>query len=321
MADVTRTVFGIYYPESRRVVDELWSEKPHTWYERNYTGYQDSMHRGFLERWRAWAGESGVQLGGGYTSEYPTAGANEGIHALLALHAARRGRRIHVFAGEYEGYSFLAAALGIEVVAHRRDPSTWEESLGAAQPGDQFWISQPSAIDGNLWDGFAAFADWMAARAPEVQLIADLTYVGAVAMETPIDLRGANVAAVLWSLSKPFGVYYHRIGGLLARAEVPTLRGHLWFKNLFSVHLGERLMAAHPARDLPSRYKDRQRQALEQTRAAGLVAAEARPSDVVMLASVPGPLPAAAAREHGGHARGDGLRFCLSPLMDRMINP
>jgi len=80
-------------------------------------------------------------------------------------------------------------------------------------------------------------------------------------------------------------------------------------------------MAAHPARDLPSRYQDRQRQALEQTRAAGLVAEQGRPSDVVMLACVPGPLPAAAAREHAGHARGDGLRFCLSPLMDRMINP
>jgi hypothetical protein len=89
---------------------------------------------------------------------------------------------------------------------------------------------------------------------------------------------------VVWSLSKPFGVYYHCIGGLIARAEIPTLRGHHWFKNLFSVQLGERLMAAHPAGELPARYRDRQHEALERTRAAGLVAADARPSDVVMLA-------------------------------------
>ena len=32
-----------------------------------------------------------------------------------------------------------------------------------------------------------------------------------------------NVRAVLWSLSKPFGVYYHRIGGIWSRDEIPTM--------------------------------------------------------------------------------------------------
>jgi hypothetical protein len=132
------------------------------------------MHRGCLERWRAWAGEAGVRLGDDFPFEAPTAGASEAIHALLALHLAGGARRIHV--------------------------------------------------------------------------IVDLTYVGAVADPVDIDLRSPAVEAVVWSLSKPFGVYYHRVGGLVARAEIPTLRGHHWFKNLFSVHLGERLMAAHGVR-------------------------------------------------------------------------
>jgi hypothetical protein len=313
--DVTRTVFGIYYPETRRIVEELWDERPHAWYERNYTGRQDAMHRACLARWRTWVSEAGVRLGDGYPFECPTAGASEGIHALLALHRARGGRRIHVLEGEYEGYAIVAAALGLDVMVHRR--ADWRESISRAQPGDQVWISQPSAIDGNLWSDFGSLVDHLSGHAPGVRLAVDLTYVGAVAGEARIDLESPSIDAVVWSLSKPFGVYYHRIGGLVARDEIPTLRGHHWFKNLFSLQLGERLMTAHPAGALPARYRDHQREALARTQAAGLVAADARASDVVMLAHAPG----SSAGEHAAYARGPGLRFCLSPLMDRMINP
>jgi hypothetical protein len=316
---VARTVYGIYYPETRRIVDALWAERPHDWYERNYTGRQDAMHRPCFERWRAWIAAAGVTLGTGFAHEYPTAGANEAIHALLALHAAhatQAGRRIHVFAGEYEGYVVLGQALGLEVVVHSRDPERYPDTLtSSARPGDVFWLSQPSAIDGNLWPGFDRFRDVLQASAPGVKLVVDLTYVGAVAIEPRIDLDHDVVQAVLYSLSKPFGVYYHRIGGLVSRVEVPTLRGHLWFKNLFSLHLGERLMAAHPARELPSRYAALQREILESARAAGEVPATASPSDVVMLAHAPED-PQGRFSEY---VRGRGLRFCLSPGIDASL--
>lgn len=310
-------MYGIYYPETRRIVDALWAERPHDWYERNYTGRQDAMHRPCFERWRAWTREAGVTLGDGYAHEYPTAGANEAIHALLALHAAHGGRRIHVFAGDYEGYAYLGQALGLEVVSHAREPGRYRESLAAAaRSGDVFWLSQPSSIDGNLWSGFDAFRDWLAGAMSGVALVVDVTYVGAVAVESRIDLDHDVVKAVIFSLSKPFGVYYHRIGGLVSRAEVPTLRGHHWFKNLFSVHLGERLMAAHGPRELPARYLPLQRETLERCVAAGEAPPTARPSDVVMLAHAP-----AGDAAFAGYARGDGLRFCLSPGMDGALRP
>jgi histidinol-phosphate/aromatic aminotransferase/cobyric acid decarboxylase-like protein len=324
MSDVTRTVYGIYYPESRRVVDALWSERPHAWYEQNYTGRQDAMHRPFLDRWRAWVTEAGVTLGAGFAHGYPTAGANEAIHALLAqLAVAARGerRRVHVFDGEYEGYTHLAAALGLEVVTHRRSEEAYRVSLAErGRAGDQFWISQPSAIDGNLWSGFDGFRRAAVETVPGLDLVVDLTYVGAVALAPRVDLDHEAVAAVVWSLSKPFGVYYHRVGGVVTRAEVATLRGHHWFKNLFSVHLGERLMAAHPARELPARYKPVQEAVLAKARASGQVAPTAEVSDVVMLAHAPA---AGAPRTDAfkEYARAGGLRFCLSPAMDRSIQP
>ncbi len=315
VSGITRTVYGIYYPETRSIVDALWTARPHHWYERNYEGRQDPMHRPFLERWRSWTAAAGVTLGSGFGHEYPTAGANEAIHALLAQHAVRGGKRVHVFDGEYEGYMHVGRALGLEVVVHSRQPELYAASLArAAGAGDAFWLSQPSAIDGNLWGGFDAFRDHVATRLSGVELVVDLTYVGAVAIEPRVDLDHDVVSAVLFSLSKPFGVYYHRVGGLVSRAEVPTLRGHLWFKNLFAVNLGERLMAAHPARELPARYASLQRDALQRSQAAGEAPAHARPSDVVMLAH--------AAPDGGAfaeYARGGGLRFCLSPAMDEAL--
>jgi hypothetical protein len=311
--DVCRTVYGIYYPETRAIVDALWRERPHGWYERNYEKRQDEMHGPCLERWRTWVDQAGVVLGDGFAHEYPTSGASEGIHALMALQAAR-GKRIHVFDGEYEGYGHVATALGIRVETHARDVERCASELSDAG-GDLFWISHPSAIDGNVWPELGAFIRALSLRAPGVRLVVDLTYVGATATEPACDLGEANITAVIWSLSKPFGVYYHRVGGLVSRVDVPTLAGNHWFKNLFSVHLGEKLMAAHGPCDLPRRYKRTQLDALEACRAKKAVDDGARPSDVVMLAHSASK-PAAFTE----YARGPSLRYCLSPSMDRSIN-
>ena len=228
-------------------------------------------------------------------------------------------RRVHVFRGEYEGYTHLATALGLEVVAHAREAGAWRQTLAACRRGGGPLLAfQPSAIDGNLWPGFAPFRDELARMVPRVPLVVDLTYVGAVALPPRIDVDHEVVEALLFSLSKPFGVYYHRIGGLVARAEVPSLRGHHWFKNLFSVMLGERLLAAHGARDLPARYQSHQREAILRAKAEGALPPSAVPSDVVMLAHVPAPADTSGFEPF---ERAGGLRFCLSPAMDRSIQP
>jgi histidinol-phosphate/aromatic aminotransferase/cobyric acid decarboxylase-like protein len=306
---VTRTVYSVYLPETRALVDALWAERPHGWYEKNYEKGQDAMHGPCLARWRAWAGEAGVHLGDGFVHEVPIAGASEGIHALLALEAAPGKRRVHVFDGEYEGYGYLASALGLEVVVHRRD----DDDL-AIGPDETFWISQPSAIDGQLWPGLPALLERVAAA--RARAIVDLTYVGATAIATDIDLDHPAITAVLWSLSKPFGAYYHRIGGLLSRAEIPTLRGQLWFKNLFSLHLGERLMATYGARELPTKLLPTQARAIASAQRAGVIPDDARPSDVVLLAHA----PRGSRDRFEEFTRGDGLRFCVSPAIDQEIN-
>ena len=58
----------------------------------------------------------------------------------------------------------------------------------------------------------------------------DLTYVGSVAREFRIELAPPNIPAFVISRSKPFGGYYHRVGGVFARREYPSLFGNKWFR-------------------------------------------------------------------------------------------
>lgn len=314
---ISRTVYSLYYPETRAVVDALWAERPHDLYVRNYEKRQDAMHDACLDGWRAWAARAGVRMGQGFVHHYPIAGASEGIHALLAFQATHGGGRVHCFDGEYEGYGHTAVALGLTIVAHSRTVESWDRMAAALEPGDSFWLSQPSATDGNVWKDLASFLDFLEERAPFVRVVVDLTYVGAVPAPLSIGLDRGQVSAVLWSLSKPFGVYYHRIGGLLSREEVPSLRGQLWFKNLFSLRLGERLLAAFEPGELPARYQPRQLAAIAQATNEGLVPPTTRASDVVLLAHAPLPRDSA----YDEFRRGTNLRFCVTPRMDALINP
>jgi len=314
---VMRSVYSLYFPETRAVVDALWAERPHHLYERNYTKRQDAMHRGCLDGWVAWAGRAGVRFGEGFAHHYPTAGASEAIHALMAFHATRassRGR-VHFFEGEYEGYGHTAAALSVPAVSHPRSRDSWAATAASLGAGDTFWLSQPSAIDGNLWGDLADFATLLEQRAPDARMVVDLTYVGAVPRPLAIELDRPSVAAVVWSLSKPFGVYYHRIGGALARDEVPSLRGHHWFKNLFSLALGERLMSSFAPGELPARYQGHQARAVGRAREEGLIDPGAKASDVVLLAHSP-----SGDDRFAEYRRGPGLRYCLTPMMDAWIN-
>jgi hypothetical protein len=324
----TRTVYSLYYPETRRVVDALWREAPHHLYERNYTKRQDGMHQPFLDGWKRFASGAGVVFSEHFRAEYPIAGANEGIQALIALAAARPATerpRIHLFAGEYEGFQYLATASFLDVVFHSRDPERYRVSLRAVRAGDWLFVSQPSAIDGNVWGGFGELVAFLETSVPELSLCVDLTYVGAVEKAYSIDLTSPTVKAVVASLSKPFGVYYHRIGALLAREPIASLYGNLWFKNLFSLALGEKLVESYGPRELPARYAEVQRAALERAKRAGAVDDRAEPCDVVLLAGARldlGVEPDARFRDFARLSDESGtlLRFCLTPSMDGILD-
>jgi hypothetical protein len=304
-------VYGLVLPETRATVARLWTAQPNELYEAPYEDRQDYAHVVFLDAWQAWVG-SHVRLGD-LPFRYVTNGSSEAIRESVwnLGHDAsdqHRAAAVHVFAGEYEGYAAYARAAGIPVIAHDRD--AWADIAYAPNTLHRWYVSQPSAIDGNLWADFPGFLE--ATTRHGVEVAVDLAYVGATPQLPSMDLSAPNVRYVFFSLSKVFGVFYHRVGGVLSRTPLLGLEGNKWFKNIFSLYLGTTLIRESPSPlALPAKYQRAQAEACRMLRERHEI--PLRPSDVILLASTPaGPYPAA-------FRRGGGYRWCLTPTMDRLL--
>ena len=291
-AGASGTIYSLVMPESEAALAAVIDDDRAAFldlYRDAWTQKQDAMHDAYFGRWVDWSAPVVAFDAAAFPFRYPTAGASEGIFKLMAEYAAACRTNgcapsIHMFEGEYEGFPAFAASLGLPVVRHAR--SDWRAVAAVGVPDHaQFWISQPSAIDGMVWPQFEAFAAALHAARPTAELVPDLTYVGSVARDYRIVLDAPNIAAFVLSHSKPFGGYYHRVGGVFARAERPSLFGNRWFKNLLSLAWGTEMMRRHGVHDLPRRYRGVQEAATKACGAAlGIKLAAA---DVSLLATAP----------------------------------
>ena len=317
---VSRPVFDCKWPETRAVVEELWASRPHHLYDRPYDGLQDDLGDRFLDAWRTWATPV-VRIASDLKFSYATMGSTEAIRETLALHAMQRGQSthdgrkptIHIFDGEYEGYPAQFDGYGGAVVRH--DRAAYAESMTRdVRPGDRFYVSQPSAIDGNVWAGYDEFIAHVEHHHPDLHVFADLSYVGAVGRNFTVRVDSPVIRAAFVSLSKPLGVYYHRVGGVFSRDALPGLYGNRWFKTSFGLALGIALCERFGVHEIPRRYSALQRQ--ETMRIAHETGIALAPSDAVLLAHGP------AAQPHmpddiAALRRGDSVRLCLTPSLER----
>lgn len=321
----SKTIYALVMPETTATFNRVMDEDRaalHTMYSEAWTGKQDPMHREFFETWSNWSAPVVRMAMSAFTFTYPTAGASEGLREAINGYGNRARVEkfepsIHVFDGEYEGYSAYAQAAGIPVAIHKR--SEWREMIDRLKPNDQIYLSQPSALDGNLWEDYDSFMQTLRDKQPETQVILDLTYVGAVARQYQIIADYPNVEHVVFSLSKPMGVYYHRIGGIFSRTEMPSLYGNAWFKNLLSLKLGTELMKNHTVHELPKRYSALQEQAAAQVgKNLGL---DLKLSDVWLLASA---APTTKNATENFLLRGTNdearVRVCLTPMLDKLVH-
>lgn len=243
----------------------------------------------------------------------PTHGSEEAIRELMTyIKEVKNADRIYVLRGEYEGYAAVAGTRGLPCLALTLD------GLLEAPPGWVF-LSNPSAIDGNILP-----ADDVRAICDRHRVVYDLAYLGTCetgpGAADPIDLAHPNVWAVLTSFSKPFGMFYHRIGFCFAKEPVPSLTANQrWFKNVPG------LVAAHAVTRGVDRLALRttmyaaQERSLDALDAAGW---RLHASDSYLLAHL--------GRFEAGHlgddshdalvpyARGPGYRFCLTPSYETL---
>jgi hypothetical protein len=335
-AGVSKTVYALVTPETEGAKAAIYGNSngsdpdarraAHLEQFRDaWTGKQQALHLALFERWLDWSAPVIDLPRHAFPFFYPTAGASEALRHLIYAYGNRarsagRPPRIHVFRGEYEGYKAYGEAAAIEVIEH--DRAGWQGVAASLPDGEWFFLSQPSAIDGNLWPEANVFMDALSARAAEPNLVIDVTYVGAIP-EAPAARIGASFPClrnVVFSLSKPFGAYYDRIGGVLCREEDAGLFGNIWFKSLAALQLGCALLEQNDVFALPRKYRSIQ---LEQCRQAELaLAIRFKPSDVYVLATAEAAGVAADLADYLRRPAGEAsarLRVCLTPGMAALI--
>lgn len=333
---ISKTVYSWVMPETEKMVEKVLANGHQRLlrdrHREAWTGKQDAYHEEFFQTWLDWASPH-ISNFGDFSYRYPTSGSSEAIRDSLAQHASLANYRphlgvptIHIWKGEYEGYKSLASPYGIRVVEH--DRYEWEASLDSFcekedTRGHKFYISDPSSIDGNFWDPFPQFLDHIHENT-EMKVMLDLCYVGCCPSETypsqKIEGNHKAIDTVFFSLSKSFGVYYHRIGGMFSKTEHPGLWGNKWFKNLTSLRLGTQLMREYSLTELPDKYRDLQKESCDALGASGKLIGMSGyskkmeaidPSDVFLLAHIK--------RGHCYSRHFDRIpgepRFCLTPSL------
>ncbi len=279
---LSRTVYSFYCPETQKIVDQLWAEKPHHMYHKPYLQLQSGLHGEFKNQWLQWS-KSMVDLNtNSFKYFYPCQGSSEAIRDLIAHIGVQKGR-IHVFQGDYEGYAAYAKAFKVEIVDHDRD--NYFESLKSKvkleNKLDYFILSQPSSLNGNVWSEFSDFIETIEKNFSNLNVAVDLCYVGTTGPVKKIDMNSEVIKVVFISLSKVFGVYYHRIGGVFHRTEVNSLVGNDYFRNLFSLYLGIELLKNSHVNSLYENYKNNQNKLVKTLNSSFT---DLKPSDCVLLA-------------------------------------
>jgi hypothetical protein len=334
---VSRTVYSAVWPETEALMRHCLEQETEHLLARHreaHTKRQDAMHQAFFEAWKAFSATCVQVDWAALPQAYPTAGSSEAIREIIRS-ALWNQQDLVVFDGDYEGYEAMALMQG--TVLHRVTRETWKETLahwqakgtpwGRAGRKAQWWVSQPSALDGNVWEEFEAWlntADTLA----DLDVWVDLCYLGVTGQPFTVNLRHPSVAGVVFSLSKVMGAYYRRIGGCFTRDAQPGLWGNGWFKNLDSLYLGTRWLQDPRFQGEAWRQRLRAHQtfamarALEQHgdtfRRAGITW---QPSAVALLMHAPVPavtpdLSDTPARWWAAAARGarpSGRRLCLTP--------
>lgn len=300
----TSTVYSYYFPEVRQVIDRVVRCYPHHIFLRSVKPGLDNFHIPIIAKYVRYFRKI---LGGidGFKYRYVASGASEPIFHLLArLKIHETGAKIYVLRGEYHGYKEYGKEL--KIVIHE---VSQEQATSVNLPKGIFFISNPSARDGMIISN-----DLIRQILRRHRIILDASYVG-LTRPFRMDLRHKNIIAVVSSLSKPFGLYYYRIGFAFSRAPLPTLEVNKWFKNIFSLVVADAVLSSIKPWLLYRRYAPLQKKAIGHLNRVYSLCL--RPADVLILGTAHEEdvrtWNKEAKRLLKPYLRGDVYRLCLTP--------
>ena len=304
------TVYSYRFPEVRRIITELTSPFPHEVFLRsvNPPGALDDFHKPVIEKVLNFFSDYVPNLAD-FEFRYPTSGSEEGIKEVMTSLQSTGVKRIYILRGEYEGYKEVGKTRNIETVevAPGVNPKTLE-------PGYWF-ISNPSARDGNIIPN--GFIENICEAGHKV--FYDLAYLGST-RQNEFDLSHKNIFAAVISFSKPFGLFYDRIGFTFSREPIQSLYANKWFKGILGLLIADKIVTELKPNELYDRYRPvQERIILKINEELGL---GIRPSDALLLGYKTKEdverLNQSQSELIAPFKRGDNYRFCLTPYYLKM---
>lgn len=318
--DMTRTIYSVCYPPAKKTLENLLLDTTlHNKYEETWTKKQDSYHHDFINTWKEWSA-SRLKFNHEKLSHfYPTNGSSEAIREQLAL-LYSQGKTLVVFDGEYEGYEAIANALGMPVKkinCFRNNSEVWKDIELLNPKKDVFFLSEPSSIDGCCWKEIYKFLE--ITKKLNLSVYLDLAYIGASRQQNQLDIsKYDNIDGIFFSLSKVFGVYYHRIGGVLLKNANSLLYGNMWFKNILALEYGTKLMQDNPIGFFDQKLNILQKKAIEVLEEKYNV--KLIPSDVFLIANVKyEPEIHMWHKEFQRSNKSHLVRVCVSPTLEKIM--
>jgi histidinol-phosphate/aromatic aminotransferase/cobyric acid decarboxylase-like protein len=296
------TVYSYYMPEVRELITALAQEYPHDVFLRSVSPGLDDFHHPIFDKLIS-AHRHDVPHLAQFPHRYPTAGSEEAIREYMTLLQCSGVRQIYVWEGDYEGYRETAKTRHIATVevGYDGDPT--------AMPPGHWFLSNPSARNGMIVPPQKIQAILEAGH----KVFYDLSYLGSTEPVT-FDLSHSNVAVAAISFSKPYGLFYYRVGFTFCREPIPALYANKWFKNVYGLLIAAKILDELDLDALAHKYKAVQSHIIEEIeREFGLGLSA---SDAFLLAK----LPATSAQLSPSHRemigefmRGEWYRFCLTP--------
>lgn len=296
------TVYSYYMPEVRKLVDEVIENYPHEVFLKSVTPGLDDFHVPIIDRLVAHH-KADVPSLSKFKYRYPTSGSEEGIREYMTQLQSRGVKQIYMFKGDYEGY---------REVAKTRDIETTEVTIGSdysqLEPGYWF-LSSPSARDGNILPEEEIQKICNAGH----KIFYDLAYLGATDFHK-FDLSHPNIIAGVVSFSKPYGLFYYRIGFTFTMEEIPSLYANKWFKNIYGLIIADQVVQKINQKDFSAHYKKIQKEIINNINKEFELGLE--PSDAFLLANLSVESASKLSAEQLAFIerfkRDNGYRFCLT---------
>lgn len=245
------TVYSYYPPEIRKIVDDLVRNYPHDVFLKSVNPGLDDFHQPIINKLVDFYKMDAPDLFS-FPFRYPTSGSEEFIREFLTELGQKGVTEIYVLQGDYEGYKAVAQSRGIRTIEVESNYTL----LKKIKPGYWF-ISNPSARNGLIISNgdIKILSDW------GHKIFYDLSYLGSTE-EHKFDLSHPNIIAAAISFSKPYGLFYYRVGFAFSRLEIPPLYANKWFKNIFSLLLAEKILDNLDRKKFIEKYLDIQNQIL-----------------------------------------------------------